>query len=45
MSMINRLRSRRDAARRTRAIENALRAANSPAVREEIRAMAQRYYG
>jgi hypothetical protein len=45
MSMINRFRTRRDAARRSRAIEKALRAANSPAVREEIRAMAQRHYG
>lgn len=45
MSMIDRFRTRRDAARRTRAIERALRSANSPAVREEILVMAQRYYG
>lgn len=44
MSMIDRIRTRRDATRRARAIENALRSANSPAVRAEILAMAQRYY-
>lgn len=45
MKMINRYRSRREAARRERAIERALRAASSPSVRDEIRVMAQRYYG
>lgn len=45
MSMINRYRDRRDAARRARAIERALRSANSPAVRDEILTIAQRYYG
>ena len=45
MNMIDRYRSRREAARRTRAIERALRATSSPAVRDEIRIMAQRYYG
>lgn len=45
MSMINRIRSRRDAARRTRAIERALRSASTPAVRDEILTIAQRYYG
>lgn len=45
MTMIDRFRSRRDAARRARAIEHALRSANSPAVRQEILAIAQRYYG
>jgi hypothetical protein len=45
MTMIDRYRSRRDAARRARAIERALRSANSPAVREEILAIAQRYSG
>jgi hypothetical protein len=44
MSMIDRFRSRRDAARRTRAIERALRATNSPAVRDEILAIAQRQF-
>ncbi|WP_165945860.1 hypothetical protein [Micromonospora sp. KC606] len=43
MSMIERIRSRRDAHRRARAIEQALRSANSPAVREEILAVAQRH--
>jgi hypothetical protein len=43
MSMIDRLRSRRHAARRARAIERALRSANTPAVREEIQAIARRY--
>ncbi|WP_326563354.1 hypothetical protein [Micromonospora sp. NBC_01796] len=43
--MISKLRSRRDAARRARAIESALRSANSPAVRDEILTIAQRYYG
>jgi hypothetical protein len=44
MTMINRFRSRRDAARRARAIERALRSANTPAVRDEILAAAQRFY-
>ncbi|MGW0435161.1 hypothetical protein ACWDV4_21805 [Micromonospora sp. NPDC003197] len=44
MSMMNRLRNRRDAARRARAIERALRSTNSPAVRNEILAIAQRQY-
>ncbi|MGK5737586.1 hypothetical protein [Micromonospora sp. URMC 103] len=43
MSMIDRIRTRRDASRRARAIEHALRSANSPAVREEILAIAQRH--
>ncbi|WP_165945193.1 hypothetical protein [Micromonospora sp. KC723] len=43
MSMIERIRTRRDAHRRARAIEHALRSANSPAVREEILAIAQRH--
>ena len=43
MSMIERLRDRRHAARRHRAIERALRAANTPAVRQEILAIARRY--
>lgn len=43
MSMIERIRSRRDANRRARAIENALRSANSPSVREELLAIAQRH--
>jgi hypothetical protein len=42
MNMFERFRSRRDAARRTRAIERALRGANSHAVRQEILAIAQR---
>jgi len=42
--MIHRLRTRRNAARRARAIENALRSANSPALRDEILVMAQRYH-
>jgi hypothetical protein len=44
MSMIDRLRHRRDANRRTRAIERALREAKTPAVRDEILAIASRYY-
>jgi septum formation topological specificity factor MinE len=44
MSMIDRFRHRRDTARRTRAIERALRSANSPAVRDEILAIAQRHF-
>lgn len=42
MSMIDRIRNRRDASRRARAIERALRSANSPAVRGEILTIAQR---
>lgn len=45
MKMIDRYRSHRDATRRARAIERALREANSPAVRDEIRIIAQRHYG
>lgn len=44
MTMIDRLRSRRDANRRARAIERALRSANSPAVRDELIAIAQRQF-
>ena len=43
MSMIERIRNHRDVTRRARAIEHALRSANSPAVREEILAIAQRH--
>ncbi|GGM02017.1 MULTISPECIES: hypothetical protein [Micromonospora] len=43
MSMIKRIRDRRDATRRARAIEHALRSANSPSVRNEIIAIAQRH--
>ena len=43
MSMIERIRNRRDANRRARAIEHALRSANSPAVRAELLAIAQRH--
>jgi hypothetical protein len=42
--MIDRIRTRRAAARRAHEIEKALRQANSPAVREEILAIAQRYF-
>jgi hypothetical protein len=42
MNVIDRLRDRRHAARRARAIERALRSANTPAVREEILAAARR---
>jgi hypothetical protein len=45
MTMIDRLRGRRDAARRARDIERALRSAKSPSVRDEILAIATRYYG
>ncbi|MET8352808.1 MULTISPECIES: hypothetical protein [unclassified Micromonospora] len=45
MSMIERIRSHRDATRRARAIEHALRSANSPAVREELLIIAQRHMG
>ena len=44
MTMINRFRHRRDAARRARAIERALQSANTPAVRDEILAATQRFY-
>ncbi|MEH0928718.1 hypothetical protein [Micromonospora sp. CPCC 205558] len=43
MSMIERIRNHRDASRRARAIEHALRSANTPAVREEILVIAQRH--
>lgn len=42
--MIGRYRERRVAVRRARAIERALRSA-SPAVRDEVRAIAARYEG
>jgi hypothetical protein len=42
MTMFERLRSRRDATRRMRATERALRGAKSPAVRREIIAIIQR---
>ncbi|HEY2950597.1 MAG TPA: hypothetical protein VGJ53_19725 [Micromonosporaceae bacterium] len=45
MSMMNRLRSRRDAARRARAIERALNETKSEAVRKEIQAIASRQLG
>lgn len=45
MTMIDRIRSRRQVARRNRAIERALQSANSPALRDEIVTVAQRYYG
>jgi hypothetical protein len=44
MSMIDRFRSHRQSVRRERAIERAIRSANSPAVQEEIRAMVQRQW-
>ncbi|HEX6967595.1 MAG TPA: hypothetical protein VF174_02025 [Micromonosporaceae bacterium] len=44
MKVIERFRARREVARRNHAIQRALREANSPAVREEILAIAQRYY-
>lgn len=44
MSMIDRYRTRREAARRGRAIDRALRSANTPALREEILAISDRYY-
>lgn len=44
MSMIDRYRRNREAARRSRAIDRALRSANTPAMREEILAVADRYY-
>jgi hypothetical protein len=45
MKMIDRYRSHREATRRARAIERALRQASSPALRDEIRIIAQRHYG
>lgn len=45
MNMIDRLRSRREATRRARTVDHALRSANSPAMRDEILLIAQRYYG
>jgi len=46
MSVLDRIRSRRKVARHNRAIERALQAANhSPAIRDEIVAIAQRFYG
>ncbi|MDG4773954.1 MULTISPECIES: hypothetical protein [Micromonosporaceae] len=44
MSMIDRIRRHREASRRTRALERALRSTDSAAVRDEIRAIAQRYH-
>ncbi|MFY1696927.1 hypothetical protein O7623_20820 [Solwaraspora sp. WMMD791] len=44
MSMIDRIRRHRETNRRARALERALRATDSAAVRDEIRAIAQRYY-
>jgi hypothetical protein len=44
MSMMDRLRARRNASRNARAIDRALREATSPAVRAEILAAAQRQY-
>jgi len=43
-SMMIRFRERREANRRARSIEHALRAAKTPAVREEILAIANRFY-
>lgn len=45
MTMIDRFRSRRDANRRARTIDRALRSATTPAMRDEILTIAQRYYG
>jgi hypothetical protein len=45
MSMIDRYRSRREANRRARTIARALGEARTPAVRDEILAIASRYYG
>lgn len=45
MSMLNRLRNRRNSVRSARAIERALRATSSRSVRDEILIAAQRYYG
>ncbi|HEU4425286.1 MAG TPA: hypothetical protein VFR67_22370 [Pilimelia sp.] len=41
---MKRIRQRREASRHARSIEHAVRAANTPAVREEILALASRYY-
>ena len=43
MSMINRLRDRRNASRQSRAIDRALRKAPTQAMRDEIVVIAQRY--
>jgi hypothetical protein len=43
MNLINRLRSRRNASRQTRAIDRALRVAPTQAMRDEILVIAQRY--
>lgn len=43
MSMFDRFRDRRHATRRARAINRALRAANTPAARDEIQAIVNRY--
>ena len=43
MSMIDRFRGHRASARRARAIERALRAANTPAARSELQAIVNRY--
>ncbi|HEX2356540.1 MAG TPA: hypothetical protein VHI50_08775 [Micromonosporaceae bacterium] len=45
MTMMKRIRSRRDAVRRARAIERALHSTTSPAVRDEILAIATRQSG
>jgi hypothetical protein len=42
MSFVERLRQRRHDARQTRAINRAMQAAPTPAMREEIRILAQR---
>ncbi|MFC7546311.1 hypothetical protein [Plantactinospora sp. GCM10030261] len=44
MSMINRIRSHRNATRRARAINRALRSTSSPAVADEIMAAAMRQF-
>ncbi|HEX8629117.1 MAG TPA: hypothetical protein VF755_13195 [Catenuloplanes sp.] len=45
MTMIDRFRSRREAARRAHTINRALRSASTPQMRDEILLIAQRYYG
>jgi hypothetical protein len=45
VSMIDRYRHRRQIARQHRALQRALDSTTSPAVRDEIRAIAQRHYG
>jgi hypothetical protein len=45
MSMMNRIRSRRHAARRARAIERALHSTDASVVRDEILAIATRQFG